>query len=412
MITLLLDDEPLQLKVLEAQLRTLGLDHIIRHERARDALSLFQGNHHAVDLIFCDLQMPDMDGVEFVRHLARNRYAGDLILFSGEDERTLESVEHLAQAHGLRLRGILQKPISIERLKALFEHHPIGSGAAYPTMRRRMESPLPVLRSPYATEELEAAIAGKQFVNYYQPRVELATGRVIGVETLARWEHPVDGLVAPNLFIPNLEFYGLIDDLTRIVLSSALAQTKTWRALGWNLQISINMSEESLSAIRFADFVIEELGKVDIPGSALLLEVPESCLQQDQRGLLDILARLRLRQIAFSIHDFGISDTSMEDLEAVPVDELKIDRSVVRSARNDASARARVLSSLGIAKQLGVTTAAEGVETRDDWDFLAASGCDVAQGYFIARPMPAAALPAWAADWEAGLGRELAQAQP
>jgi EAL domain-containing protein (putative c-di-GMP-specific phosphodiesterase class I) len=409
MVTLLLDDEPFQLKLLEAQLRVLGLEHIIRHERARDALPLFQGDHHAVDLIFCDLQMPDMDGVEFVRHLARNHYRGDLILVSGENERTLESVEHLAQAHGLQIRGILKKPVSIERLRELIDDRPSELESAHPSPRSPIASVFPVLQSPYATEELENAFTGDQFVNYYQPKVELSTGRVIGAETLVRWEHPQDGQIAPDLFIPNLEYYGLIDDLTRTVLSRALEQTKVWRNLGWNLQVSINISAESLGAIRFADFVIGELQKVDIPGSSLLLEIPESCLNQDQRGLLDILSRLRLRQIGFSIHDFGIGDAAGAELQAIPIDELKIDRSLVHGARNDAGIRAQVITNLGIARRLGATSAAKGVETRGDWDFLAANGCHVAQGFFIARPMPAADFPGWAAEWESGQGRQLVQ---
>lgn len=412
MITLLLDDEPFQLKLLEAQLRTLGFEHIIRHERARDAVPLFQGDHHAVDLIFCDLQMPDMDGVEFVRHLARNHYTGDLILFSGENERILDSVERLAQAHGLRVLGTLQKPVSMEQLKALVERDPSGAKGEPPARCGPVSSTPPVLESAYATEDLEAAIAGKQFVNYYQPKVELATGRVIGAETLVRWEHPQDGLIMPDRFIPNLEHYGLIDDLTRIVLSEALAQTRIWRKLGWNLQIAINMSTESLSAIRFADFVIGELQKVDIPGSSLLLEVPESILLQDQRGLLDILTRLRLRQIGLSIHDFGTGQASLAELQTLPFGELKIDRSLVRGARVDPALRSRVDAKLGVARQLGIAAAAEGVETRDEWDWLVASGCDLAQGYFIARPMPAADFPGWAAEWEAGQGRELALAGP
>ena len=387
---LLIDDEPFALKLLARQLANLGFEDAISCEGGRDALTLLENGMETIGLVFSDLQMPQMDGVEFVRHLARSGYAGGLVLVSGEDERILQTVEKLAQAHHLNVLGVLHKPVLPEQLRQMLEKH-FSSAATAPKAARRS----------YGLDELRQAIADGELVNYYQPKVGIASGAVSGVETLVRCRHPQDGLVFPDQFIRTAEEHGLIDDLTRVVLTAALRQARLWQNAGLSLRVAVNVSMVNLAALDFPDFVAREAGKAGLPLTSLVLEVTESQLMKDPLVAMDILTRLRLKRIGLSIDDFGTGHSSLTQLREIPFDELKIDQSFVHGACRDASLRAIFEASLGMAHQLGMKTVAEGVEDRDDWDFLRETGCDLAQGYFIAEPMPATDLVGWMIDWEA-----------
>lgn len=387
---LLLDDEPLVLKLLTHQLAKLGFSEVILHERAQDALSLLEKDVGAIGLVFCDLQMPKMDGVEFVRHLARIGYAGGLVMVSGEDDRILKTAEKLALAHRLNVLGALHKPVSPEQLWQVLENRPA-----------RVATPSHASREVYEPGDLKRAIANAELVNYYQPKVELVSGSVAGVETLVRWRHPRDGLVFPDQFIPTAEEHGLIDDLTRTVLSSALRQARVWQDKNLHLHVAVNISMDNLGNLDFPDLLAREAQKEGISLTSLMLEVTESRLMKNPTAPLDILTRLRLKHIGLSIDDFGTGHSSLAQLRDIPFNELKVDRGFVHGACRDASLRAIFEASVGMARQLGMQTVAEGVEDRDDWDFLRAAGCDLAQGYFIAKPMPADDLAPWVIDWEA-----------
>jgi EAL domain-containing protein (putative c-di-GMP-specific phosphodiesterase class I)/FixJ family two-component response regulator len=387
--TLLIDDDPFVLKLLERQLRQLGLSEVCLFEHAEDALDLVKARASHVDLVFCDLQMPDMDGIEFVRHLASSGYRGSLVFISGEDERVLNTARRLAEAHRIRLLGALSKPVSNECLRDVLVANAAKTSA--------QSSVGPEYRGAH---ELADAISQGQLVNHYQPKVELASGRLVGVEALVRWQHPQLGLVYPDHFIDTAEEHGLIDALTRRVMEDALSQAQRWRAAGLDLQIAINISMENLAALDFPDRVAGLAAAAGIPTSRLVLEVTESRLMKDVRAPLDILTRLRLKRIGLSIDDFGTGHSSLVQLRDIPFDELKIDRGFVHGAAADSSRRAIVEATLAMAASLGMKSVAEGLEDRADWDLLRGLGCDVAQGYFIARPMPGEALAAWQEAWQ------------
>ena len=237
-------------------------------------------------------------------------------------------------------------------------------------------------------------------MNYYQPKVAVANGRVVGVEALVRWRHPVDGLVFPDQFIGVAEAHGLIDALTRGVLHETLAQAKVWREAGLALRVAVNVSMDNLHDVEFANFIGEQTANAGVAVQDVVLEVTESRLMGDLRTPLDVLTRLRLKRFGLSIDDFGTGHSSLAQLRDLPFDELKIDRGFVHDAWKNATLGAIFNASLHLARQLGMEVVAEGVEDRDDWDFLRRSGCDLAQGYFIARPMPAADLPTWIDSWK------------
>lgn len=390
---MVLDDEPLMLKLLARMLANLGYTSVSTCDSGRAALDMTDSPAGPPDLILLDINMPEMDGLEFVRHLVERRYTGSIILVSGEDERMQQAAEKLARAHKITVLGHLHKPATPEGLAEL-----IGKWKEPVQNQRRAE------RKAYGADELRAAMANGELVNYYQPKVATATGRVTGVETLVRWRHPVDGLVFPDQFISVAEAHGLIGDLTGAVLVNALAQAKLWLDAGIVLQVAVNLSMDNLNSLDFSDLVAVLAVKAGVPPQMMELEVTESRLMEDLRVPLEILSRLRLKRFRLSIDDFGTGNSSLAQLRDLPFDELKIDQSFVRGACNNEKLQAIFDSSLSLARQLGMEAVAEGVEDRADWDFVRKSGCDIAQGYFIAKPMAAADLPAWMQTWQTSFG--------
>lgn len=385
---LLIDDDPFTLRLLAHQLRELGHDEVTTSEGGRDALARLEADPTCAELVILDLQMPDIDGVECIRHLARLGFAGGVILVSGEDERILQTVHRLAQAHQLRVLGTALKPVPPEQLQSLLAAMGTGPGGARRAAKR------------YTLDQLRAAVAGHQFINWYQPKVSLRTGAVVGVETLVRWQHPEDGIVFPDAFIPLAEDGGMVDALTRPTLQRALAQARAWRDQGLALHVGVNVSMDDLADLDFPDFVAGAIAAAGLPTESLVLEVTESRLMKNALASLDILTRLRLKHVDLSIDDFGTGHSSLAQLRDIPFDELKIDRSFIHGASRNASNRAIIEASMGMAHHLGMHTVAEGVEDEEDWGLLRALGCDFAQGYFIARPMPGEALLPWLRDWD------------
>jgi EAL domain-containing protein (putative c-di-GMP-specific phosphodiesterase class I) len=214
----------------------------------------------------------------------------------------------------------------------------------------------------------------------------------------------------PNQFIGLTEEYELIDQLTRTVLMNALAQARVWQDANWSLRLAVNLSMDNLVSLNFLGYVVNLTKLAGVPPQTLVLEVTESRLMNDPRVPLEILTRLRLNQFRLSIDDFGTGNSSLSQLRNIPFDELKIDQSFVHGAWGNETQRAMFDASLGLARQLKMETVAEGVEDRSDWNFLQRRGCDLAQGYFIGRPMPAKELPTWLLNWNERRGRLVAQA--
>jgi EAL domain-containing protein (putative c-di-GMP-specific phosphodiesterase class I) len=403
---LLLDDEPFMLKLLARMLARQGCGNISLADSGAAGLAVVCGATPP-DLILCDLNMPEMDGIEFIRKLVEHNYHGSLILVSGEDSRMLQAASQLALAHSLRLLGHLGKPVLPDQLALLLDKwcdarwRNLAVAAPGAGAGGAPAGPL------YSADELATALREGQLQNYYQPKVSIASGRVVGVEALVRWQHPRDGIVYPDVFIPVAEEHGLIDDLTRVVFRSAMGHTRLWHEAGLDLSVSVNVSMDNLHSLDFVDFIVSQAAAAAVAPRKIILEVTESRLMQDLRTPLEVLARLRLRRFQLSVDDFGTGYSSLVQLRDIPFDELKIDRSFVHGAGDDPTKRAICSASVGLARQMGLDVVAEGVEDGADWRFLQAIGCDLAQGYFIARPMPADAVQAWAAHWQATCSHEL-----
>ncbi len=394
---LILDDEQFMLKLLARMLENQGFTSVVCCDTGQDALVQVDNELTRPDLILLDLNMPGMDGIEFVRYLVERQFTGSLILVSGEDERMLRTAERLVQAHKISMLGYLQKPVKPEALLA---------------MLTQWAPPLPVesskVKKIYSGEEIQSAIQHGALINYYQPKVAVASGAVIGVETLVRWHHPVDGLILPDQFISVAEAHGLINDLTQSVLAQAFAQARRWQQAGLELRVAVNVSMDNLASLDFQDLVVRLATENDISPHNVVLEVTESQLMGDIRVSLEILTRLRLKRFHLSIDDFGTGHSSLSQLRDIPFDELKIDQGFVHHAWKNETLRAIYDTSLALAKQLNMESVAEGVEDRDDWDLLRHTGCDLAQGNFISKPLLAEEIPGWIEVWKQRYQTELA----
>ena len=239
---------------------------------------------------------------------------------------------------------------------------------------------------------LRSAIVDGEIVLYFQPKAELATGRIVGVEALARWEHPQLGLIGPSEFVPIAEQTGLISPLTTHVLDRALTQVRIWQDAGEELSVAVNLSARSFLDAQFAVEIPGLLERTGVDARQLELEITESMLMLDPvraKATLDRLSGIGLR---LSVDDFGTGYSSLANLKRLPVDGIKIDKSFVIDMPHDPSDAAIVRSTIDLAHNLGLKVVAEGVESHEAWQRLAELGCDLAQGFHISRPLPADAL--------------------
>jgi EAL domain-containing protein (putative c-di-GMP-specific phosphodiesterase class I)/FixJ family two-component response regulator len=372
-------------------------------------LAAWRPTHIALDLI-----MPGMDGVEVIGELAARECDAQLILTSGVAGRILEAAERTAVEHGLRILGVLSKPFSTERFRSLLrsESDPGQARVARPARPRPASNGT---RAEISPQELWLALEQHDLRVVYQPKVRCATGELRGFEALARWTHPYLGPIPPVDFIPIAEQHGLIDRLTDSVLATALA----WLAplvTKSPLSVAINLSTRSTSVgsraptpgsqsgSAFVDRVTGLCSHFGVQPARLTFELTESNAMEDPVASLDLLTRLRMKGFQLSIDDFGTGYSSMVQLVRLPFSEVKIDRSFVNSALTSPESRAVVESIVLLGRSLEMTTVAEGVEDRQTLDFLVDIGCDLAQGYFIGRPMDDAAAVDWLAEYAAAHG--------
>jgi len=275
----------------------------------------------------------------------------------------------------------------VVQLEKLLEIH--AESAALPAARQD-------LRIVIRKEELRLAIVRDEFVLHYQPQIDIATGRVIGVEALVRWQHPERGLVFPDSFIGRMEKLGLIDELGWIVMNLGMSEVRKFaNGDGIPPMLSVNESVYSLHDLKFPDILVSLAEKHGISAANVTIEITESGLIKELSNTLDILTRLRMRQVKLSIDDFGTGYAMMQQLKVIPATELKIDRSFILDMHANERDRVIVQKTIEMGHELGMHVIAEGVETQEQLDFLNLKGCDSAQGYLFSRPLPAIEMVAW-----------------
>ncbi|QWL61697.1 EAL domain-containing response regulator [Aeromonas jandaei] len=387
LVIMVVEDHAFQRKALMHQIRDLGYQQLLEARDGQEALELCQ--RHSVDILFCDLRMPGMDGMALLRRLSLGGFSGGIILSSALEDDVVEAVLRMSAAYGLQVLGRIEKPSTKQQLKVLIESWSPRQEQAQKEDGHRL-----------GLDELRRALDDDQIVPWYQPKVSFATGEWVGMEALARWQHPEYGLVSPGRFIPLAENNGLIDQLTEIIINKSLRDGHLWEETGLSLNLSMNLSTTSLIEGDLCNSLIAQCQRWSINPELITLEVTESSFVQDVGKSLEVLTRLRMHGFGLSIDDFGTGYSSMQQLALLPFTELKLDRSFVDRCYADPSRLAIIESSIELARKLGLKSVAEGVEDELTWQQLAKLGCDVCQGFFSARPMPRSELQEWHRSWQ------------
>ena len=389
---LVVDDDPVVLMQMKQMLSVIGVGAVFTARNGVEAIMVMNRRTEQFGVVVCDLNMPEMDGVEMIRRFSQSGFRGGLILMSGADRQILNTVSKLAALQGLTVLGQIQKPATPKAMRELLRH-----SSSLPVDRRLARN-----SSPLSPETIRAGIAAQEFSVWLQPKVNALTLVPEGVEALARWRQADGSFVPPDLFIVLAERAGLIGELSRVLLARGLEDAARLHAAGFTLTVSVNLSALWLDDLSLPDLMLRSAESVGLRPADIILEVTETGVTKDVATALDVLTRLRLKGFGLSIDDFGIGYSSFEQLGRIPFTEMKLDRSFVNRGMQDPAARAILESSMAMAQKLSLSTVAEGVETDAELAMMREMGCQGVQGYLIAKPMPVDDLLRWLQQHQRG----------
>ena len=386
---LVVDDQEHVRRFNASVLHALGIADVSFADGGHAAIAAVTEPGVVFDLIICDLRMPGMDGIETIRTLAALGVEAGVVITSVEDERVIESAGLLTAEQGMTLLGEIPKPLSVEKLRPVLarlaqlrspqrgggiraDARGAGTGA-----RRR-----PVLpRVPAADRDAHRT-----------PRRRRGTGALeTSLGRHARRRNVHSGIAE--------QVDALIGRITTFVLEEALGFIARWRSTGHDHSISVNLPSRAFEVLDLPEQLEAAVAAHQLEPGVLTIEVSEAHLSVDTVRTRDVVTRIRLKRFGLAIDNFGRGTSNLHRLHQTPFTELKIDRQYVNGCATSAAARSIVEASLALARTLGVVSVAEGVNNREDWNVLNEIGCDRAQGYFIARPMPEHGLEAWATQW-------------
>jgi EAL domain-containing protein (putative c-di-GMP-specific phosphodiesterase class I)/DNA-binding NarL/FixJ family response regulator len=389
LLVMVVEDHGFQRRIALRLLTELGVERTLEGADGLHALEVLRRQPAPPDVVLVDLDMPGMDGIECIGHIAQERLARAVVVVSALDPALLNTVQTMARAYGLRVLGSVEKPLTVERLRGLL--------AAYDASLHGEDEDE---GEEVALEEAREALRHGGLLPWFQPQVEFLNGKVIAVEALARLRRADGRVVRAGHFVPLLEQEGCAQQLTDLMLEQAVRWKKRWEEdQGLRLHVSVNVSPSTLADPGAADHYQQIVQDHGVDPADVMLEITEGSVVTDAARGLGVLARLRLKGFGLSIDDFGTGYSSLAQLSQIPFTELKIDQDFVSGASAEPRKRAVIEASLDLARKLQLEVVAEGVETVEDWQMLAEMGCGVAQGFLIAGPVPGEDLGAAVARW-------------
>jgi EAL domain-containing protein (putative c-di-GMP-specific phosphodiesterase class I) len=333
------------------------------------------------DLIILDLSLPDFDGLDIIEQLAQEKLITPILLCSGHDENVIEAAADLLKINGLRYAGNLVKPFSFKQFNKMIESHslaslPINEPAFIRVVPREDE---------WDAARLSEALAQHQFSLYYQPQIYSHSGKLHGVECLARLHNKEQQMVMPDVFIPALDKHGLMDDFTLYIIELGLSQLEKLD-LPSATKIAFNISATSIHE----GFLLRLLAcceKHAINNSDIVLELTETSTLSMTQESKKILTKLRLKGFNLSLDDFGTGYATFQEIDSMPFNQIKVDKTFVQSMQHKKSSEVIVATTIELAEKLNFTLVAEGVETQQQADTLLGLNCPVVQGYLFSRPL-------------------------
>ncbi len=380
---LVIDDHRFQRSVLVRLLKSLGVARVLEAEDGGSALALVRANGDSLALIISDVDMPEMDGLEFLRRLAKEAPLTPVALHSALDRALLKSIEVMSAEYGLELVGMLEKPATEDALLDLLR-----------TVVQR-NSMIERIEPPANESEVASALGRHEFEPWFQPKIDLRTGRACGAEVLVRWCRLHAQPLPPDRFLSAVVASGLMRKMTLGLATQSAQYLRRVGASGGSFTLSLNVCPTLLDDPEFADSLVRSLLDAGARPDEVVLEITETAAARNQGAALENLARLRMRGFDLSVDDFGTGFSSLAQLVRAPFSELKIDRSFVSRIGSDSAARTLVESVIAMARRLGLRTVAEGIETEQQHEILLALDCDMGQGYLFAKPMPVDDWLAW-----------------
>ncbi len=371
MSIVIVDDNPLQLTLLEKTLKNLGATQIQAFNNGLEAAAWMA--NHKTDVLFCDLQMPEYDGIELLITLNQQGFEGKVIILSALESSVTASVRSMCSKFSFKVLAQITKPYDSSEIDQLLYN------------ANTVEQPLPT-SSPIrvADSDVLVALAEGQIVNYYQPFVDFQTEEIIGVEALARWIHPTYGVVSPAVFLPVIERCQLFHELFDGVFRNAIKDIQSGLL---NCRVSLNVDNVNLQSDQFADEFLTTCREEGVSPEQFTVEITERDTYADSMAMFKNLSRLRINGVGVSIDDFGTGHSSLKKLSALPFNEIKIDRSFVQGVITEPKKSQIVYFICGLAQSLGINVVAEGVENEATWKTLKTYGVDICQGFYSYRPM-------------------------
>ncbi|WP_322802898.1 EAL domain-containing protein [Vibrio alfacsensis] len=369
---LIIEDDPVQALNLKIQLRELGysdvhiaccLDNVARITE-----------HHIFDLIFCDIHLPDVDGITLLSEHLNVQITKAVVIVSIVEDSILQLTKGMCHQLGYEFVSTLKKPFLVEDLANCLH--------SYELHLDRKQDLVPSIQLD--DSDILLGFEQNRYFAVYQPQFGFNSGQLVGVEALVRFDHPTHGILSPNLFLPHMARMGLLKDLYVLMLDKA---TSAVSSISRSVQLSLNVTQDLLE-FDLCDITTNICQLNDFPLAKLMLELTEEQACNSSHRALANIARLKIKGVGFSIDDFGTGYASLEQLVDMPFDELKIDRLFISRAKDDYKHQQLTTSAVRLAQSLGLNCVAEGVEDVETWEFLRGLGVDTCQGFYTGKPMP------------------------
>jgi EAL domain-containing protein (putative c-di-GMP-specific phosphodiesterase class I)/DNA-binding SARP family transcriptional activator/FixJ family two-component response regulator len=389
---LVVEDHDFQRRTAMMLLRNLGVGTLLEAADGVAALSLLSGTSPP-DVIVCDIDMPGMDGVEFIHHVAEDELAGAVIIASALEAKVIDAVRSISESHGLQVLGALEKPLTARRLGEML--------ATYrPRRWQRSAAPAADGAVSLTTFEVTTALSEGRIVTHLQPAVDVATGRVSAADSQPRWYEPGKGWVSPNLFLPVVEREKMLGELSERALETACAHLSDFAAQGLALSISVDIAPDSLQSTELAVKAADVVRSCGVDPGRLTFALDERLLRTARGPALGLLTRLRVKGFGVSLRNFGAGRTDGEQLRALPITEVRLAPYLVSGAGREPQRTRLLEDTVHVGRDLDLTVVGAGCEDEDDLRLLLEVGCDSVTGGFIAEAMPGEELPGWVASWD------------